>query len=86
MSEVSFDAIGLISALFSTILLAIQNIYSKKTLKHVDIHHIALLAILSKLAWCLLMPFWFLLDGPVINFREEVFSFIKSQSKTYFLI
>ena len=72
MSELSFDMIGLISALFSTFLLAIQNIFSKKTLKFVDIHHLALLAILSKLSWCLLVPFWFLIDGPEIDFKEEV--------------
>jgi solute carrier family 35 protein E1 len=72
MSELSFDTIGLISALFSTCLLAVQNIYSKKTLKHLDIHHIALLSVLSKLSWCLLIPFWFLLDGPYIDFRREV--------------
>lgn len=71
-SELSFDAIGLVSALFSTCLQAVQNIYSKKTLKHLEIHHIALLSVLSKLSWCLLVPFWFLLDGTEINFREEV--------------
>lgn len=72
LSELSFDAIGLISALFSTGLLAVQNIYSKKTLKHIDIHHLALLSVLSKLAWCLLVPFWFLLDGPQIDMQREV--------------
>ena len=70
MSELSFDLIGLVSALFSTFLLAIQNIFSKKTLKYVDIHHLALLAILSKISWCLLLPFWFLLDGPQIHDEE----------------
>ncbi|CAF0795030.1 unnamed protein product [Adineta steineri] len=72
LSELSFDAIGLISALFSTGLLAIQNIYSKKTLQHIDIHHLALLSILSKFAWCLLIPFWFLFDGPQIDIRQEL--------------
>ena len=72
LSELSFDAVGLISALFSTGLLAVQNIYSKKTLKHIDIHHLALLSVLSKLAWCLLVPFWFLLDGPQIDIQREV--------------
>ena len=76
MSELSFDAIGLISALFSTFLQAIQNVFSKKALKHVDIHHIALLSVLSKLSWCLLIPFWFLLDGPYIDFRREVEHFL----------
>lgn len=72
MSELSFDMVGLISALFSTFLLAMQNIFSKKTLKFADIHHLALLAILSKLSWCLLLPCWFLIDGPEIDFEAEV--------------
>jgi len=76
ISELSFDIVGLICALFSTCLLAVQNIYSKKTLQHLDIHHIALLSVLSKVSWCLLTPFWFLTDGPKINFREEVISFL----------
>ncbi|UJR14580.1 hypothetical protein I4U23_001576 [Adineta vaga] len=71
MSELSFDTTGFISALFSTGLLAVQNVYSKKTLKHIDIHHLALLSILSKIAWCLLVPFWFLLDGPQIDVQGE---------------
>jgi len=76
ISELSFDAIGLISALLSTGLLAIQNVYSKKTLKYVDIHHLALLSVLSKFAWCLLVPFWFLVDGPHIDLRREVYYFL----------
>ena len=75
MSELSFDMIGLISALSSTGLLAVQNIYSKNTLKLMNIHHIALLSILSKLAWCFTMPFWFLIDGPKIDFATEVLRF-----------
>jgi len=84
VSELSFDAIGLISALFSTCLLAVQNIYSKKTLKYIDIHHIALLSILSKIAWCLLIPFWFLIDGPQIDFKREVYYFIIIFSLLFF--
>ncbi|CAF1213238.1 unnamed protein product [Rotaria sordida] len=72
LSELSFDIIGLISALFSTCLLALQNIYSKKTLKYINIHHLALLSVLSKLSWCLLIPFWFLFDGSHMDIRREL--------------
>ncbi|CAF1243837.1 unnamed protein product [Rotaria sordida] len=72
ISELSFNIIGLISALFSTCLLALQNIYSKKTLKYINIHHLALLSVLSKLSWCLLIPFWFLLDGSHMDIRREL--------------
>ena len=72
ISEISFDLIGFVSALFSTAVLATQNIYSKKTLTHIEIHHLALLSILCKLSGCLLVPFWFLLDGSQIDFKREV--------------
>ncbi|CAF3354617.1 unnamed protein product, partial [Rotaria sp. Silwood2] len=72
ISELSFNVIGLVSALLSTFLLALQNIYSKKTLKYINIHHLALLSVLSKLSWCLLIPFWFLLDGSHIDIRREL--------------
>ncbi|CAF3001142.1 unnamed protein product [Rotaria socialis] len=74
ISEFSFDTIGFISALLSTWFHALQNVYSKKTLKQIDIHHLALLSVLSKISWCLLMPFWFLLDGPHIDFKRELTS------------
>ncbi|CAF3741080.1 unnamed protein product [Rotaria sordida] len=48
LSELSFDIIGLISALFT------------------------LLSVLSKLSWCLLIPFWFLLDGSHMDIRREL--------------
>lgn len=72
MSELSFDAMGFVSALLSTALLAVQNLYSKKALTQVGIHHLALLSVLSKFAWCLLVPFWFLLDGAQIDVSREV--------------
>ncbi|CAF1560381.1 unnamed protein product [Rotaria sp. Silwood1] len=72
ISELSFDFVGLICALLSTCLLALQNIYSKKTLKYINIHHLVLLSALSKLSWCLLIPFWFLIDGSYIDIRREL--------------
>ncbi|CAF1154427.1 unnamed protein product [Adineta ricciae] len=71
MSELSFDTTGFVSVMLSTCLLAVQNVYSKKALKYVDIHHIALLSVLSKIAWCVLVPFWILIDGPQVNIQQE---------------
>lgn len=78
IGEIELDTIGLISTVLSTCLLALQNIYSKRTLKYIDIHHLTLFSIMSKLSWCLLVPFWFLLDGSHIDYKREVISFILS--------
>ncbi|CAF4322013.1 unnamed protein product, partial [Adineta steineri] len=61
VTEISFNMVGLISALLSTFGFSLQNIYSKKSLKDISIHHFALLALLAKLSWCLFVPFWFFL-------------------------
>ncbi|CAF2987525.1 unnamed protein product [Rotaria socialis] len=63
VTEISFNAVGLISALLSTFGFSLQNIYSKKSLKDISIHHYALLALLAKISWCLFVPFWFFYDG-----------------------
>ncbi|CAF5062761.1 unnamed protein product, partial [Rotaria sp. Silwood1] len=63
VTEISFNLVGLISALLSTFGFSLQNIYSKKSLKDISIHHFALLALLAKISWCLFMPFWFFYDG-----------------------
>ncbi|CAF0749761.1 unnamed protein product [Didymodactylos carnosus] len=63
VTELSFNMVGLISALLSTFGFSLQNIYSKKSLKDISIHHLSLLAILAKISWCMFAPFWFFYDG-----------------------
>ncbi|KAL5021990.1 hypothetical protein ScPMuIL_001145 [Solemya velum] len=62
MTEVSFDLIGLCSALFATIGFSLQTIFSKKVLKDTGLHQFNLLQTLSRLASLTFLPVWLLFD------------------------
>ncbi|CAF1011151.1 unnamed protein product [Rotaria sp. Silwood1] len=71
MTEISFNMTGLISALLSTFGFSLQNIYSKKSLKDIAIHHFILLSLLAKIGSCLFIPFWFYYDGTDIYYNQK---------------
>lgn len=61
-TEVSFDMVGLISALISTIGFSLQNIYTKKVIRDSNLHYLRLLHTFARLALLFFIPFWLVVD------------------------
>lgn len=72
-SEISFNMIGLISALLATIGFSLQHIFSKKVLGETGIHHLRLLHILARLALLFFIPVWIAFDFRKIIVDEDLF-------------
>ncbi|XP_062509206.1 solute carrier family 35 member E1-like [Corticium candelabrum] len=63
VTELSFDFAGMISAVCSTLFMALQTIYSKKVLEDTGIHQLRLLLILTRLTLLSLIPAWVYTDS-----------------------
>lgn len=63
VTEVSFDIIGLWSALLATGGFAVITVFSKKALKDTGMHHLRLLYLLGLMAAVMFLPVWLLMDA-----------------------
>ncbi|XP_015761554.1 PREDICTED: solute carrier family 35 member E1-like isoform X2 [Acropora digitifera] len=61
-TEVSFNIIGLLSALMATLTFAVQNIFTKKAMRDLQLNHLRLLLLMTIMASLMLLPFWALYD------------------------
>ncbi|XP_041357119.1 solute carrier family 35 member E1 homolog [Gigantopelta aegis] len=71
MTELSFDYVGLFSALFATLCFSLQTIFSKKCLKDTGLHHMRLLILITRISTVCFLPVWLIFDLRRIVHNEE---------------
>ena len=77
VTELSFDIIGLWSALLATGGFAIITVFSKKALKDTGMHHLRLLYMLGLMAAVMFLPVWLVVSFlSVLCSKESISSII----------
>ncbi|KAL9951237.1 hypothetical protein ACROYT_G043862 [Oculina patagonica] len=61
-TELSFDVVGLLSALLATLTFSLQNIFTKKAMRDLQLNHLRLLLLMASIASAMLVPVWALYD------------------------
>ncbi|XP_064627025.1 solute carrier family 35 member E1 homolog isoform X2 [Lineus longissimus] len=85
VTELSFNSIGLVSALSAALTFSLQSIYTKKCLKDTQLHHLYLLMVLARLATLLFIPLWLMLDIRVI-LTDHTFVHSPNWTRTFVLL
>jgi len=70
VTEISFDLIGLGSALVATAGFSLMNVYSKRAMKETGMHHLRLLHKLGQISALMFLPVWTLVD--LTSFRKDL--------------
>ncbi|XP_071952468.1 solute carrier family 35 member E1-like [Antedon mediterranea] len=73
VTELTFNYVGGAFALIATITFALQNVYTKKAIGDLYIHHLRLLLIIGQLASLMLFPIWVYVDlTRILNNKELI--------------
>ena len=75
ISDIVVDIRGVMSALFSTGAFTLQNIYSKKAMRDIDVHQLQLLEHITLIALVLFIPVWAFVDGRLFLFGKADIEF-----------
>lgn len=73
-TELTFNLIGLVSAILATIAFSLQSIFSKKVLHDTNIHHMRLLHLLARIALIIFIPLWIIFDLRRMQHDEHLVS------------
>lgn len=72
MTELSFDYVGLFSAVFATVGFSLQTIFSKKCLKETGLHHLRFYVMICRVAALCCFPLWVIVDLRKIFAHHEM--------------
>lgn len=71
LTEVSFEFMGLLSALGATLGFSLMTIFSKKCLHETGLHHLRLLVLLCRISALCFFPVWLIFDLRKIIYSED---------------
>ncbi|XP_065070270.1 solute carrier family 35 member E1 homolog [Rhopilema esculentum] len=70
VTELSFEVYGMLTALFCTMVFALQNIYTKRAIKDLRLNHLHLLTRIAHISFVIAVPLWLITDSQQL-FNDE---------------